>query len=272
MGFWGHQLIADHSTHQHLTFADGSSPVTWRQGIKHDAAEIMELHWDQRARQWCNGSGQSIDIEPEFLYPLAKAADLAAPPAARPRRALVITQHKIGDDTTALAQTAPRLWAYLQSHAGRFDQRKSSIYRDQPPFALFGIGSYTFAPYKVAISGLRKQPVFSALGPRDGKPTVVDDASYLLPCTTAEEAALLAALHNDPISLALIHSAAFITAKRPITKALLQRINLQAILSATDRPTLLARATEILEDQLSVTQSERLTDTLKQLEQAFVSQ
>ena len=52
--------------------------------------------------------------------------------------------------------SAPRLWSYLQAHAGSFTNRKSSIYRGQPPFALFGIGPYSFAPFKVAIGGLQQ--------------------------------------------------------------------------------------------------------------------
>ena len=48
------------------------------------------------------------------------------------------------------------MWSYLQAHGARFARRKSSIYHGQPPFALFGIGPYSFAPFKVAILNLKQ--------------------------------------------------------------------------------------------------------------------
>ena len=63
---------------------------------------------------------------------------------------------------------------------------------------------------------------------------------------------MLAALCNDPITLAFLRSASFKTAKRPITKALLQRIDLLAILKRTDRRALSKRARDIHERELGV--------------------
>jgi hypothetical protein len=269
MGFWGSSLIADRVEHQKWEFADGRSPRTWRQGIKHDAAGVMELRREPGNDCWLNRSGEVVDVEREHVYPLVKAADLGFDRAGRPARGVIVTQSKIGADTTDLARTAPRLWAYLQSHAVEFARRKSSIYRGQPPFALFGIGPYTFAPYKVAISGLRKQPQFRALGLEEGKPVILDDASYLLPCATAPEAALLAAICNDPITLGLIRSAAFIDDKRPITKALLQRLDLAAVLERTDRTELLDRACMILHDASIIGTLDSLDRMLEKLEREF---
>ena len=62
----------------------------------------------------------------------------------------------------------------------------------------------------------------------------------------------MAALCNDPIALELIRSASFPDAKRPITKALLQRLDLRAILERTDRRRLQARAEALLTDELAV--------------------
>ena len=142
-----------------------------------------------------------------------------------------------------MAETAPRLWAYLQAHCRSVrptaDRRSIAA---SPDFALFGVGPYSFAPFKVAICGLHKAPSFRALGPRGGRPVMLDDTCYFLPCSTAEEAAVLAALCNDPIALDFIRSASFPDAKRPITKALLQRLDLAAILKEADRHLLLTRA------------------------------
>ena len=141
---------------------------------------------------------------------------------------MLVTQERIGQDTTPLARAAPRLWSYLQAHSESFSARKSSIYRGQPPFAMFGIGPYSFAPFKVAIGGFHKEPRFRAIGPRAGQPMMFDDTCYFLPCYSAAQAAVLTALCNDPITLAFLRSASFKSAKRPITKALLQRIDLAA--------------------------------------------
>ena len=63
---------------------------------------------------------------------------------------------------------------------------------------------------------------------------MLDDTCYLLPCQTAVEAAVLAALCNDPVALELIRALSFPDAKRPVTKGLLQRIDLSAILMQAD--------------------------------------
>ena len=127
-----------------------------------------------------------------------------------------------------------------------FDKRKSSIYRRQPPFAYFGLGDYSFSPYKVAVFGLHKTPVFRAIGPRQGRPVMFDDTCYFVSCSSGMQAALIASLLNDPMSLAFLNSIAFWDAKRPITKKLLQRIDLIALLHQIDRSHLMPRANATL--------------------------
>jgi hypothetical protein len=261
VGFAAGKLIADCEAHARWSFADGACPRTWRQGLKHDAAGVMELHrpprtdvgrraFDRDAAHWCNKDNEIVAVEPEFIYPLVKGTDLARPSGKTIERAVLVTQQRIGQDTIALAHEAPRLWSYLEAHQTRFHKRRSSIYRGRPPFAIFGIGPYSFAPFKVAISGLHKTPVFRALGPIGGRPVMLDDTCYFLPCATAEEAAVLAAICNDPSTLGLIAALSVREAKRPVTKALLQRLDLEAILGRTDHTLLAARAQALLEDEL----------------------
>ena len=168
-----------------------------------------------------------------------------------------------------LAGAAPRLWGYLQAHSASFSKRRSSIYHGKPPFAIFGIGPYSFAPFKVAIAALYKDPRFRALGPRDGKPMMLDDTCYFLPCSSAPEAAVLTALCNDPIAIAFLRSASFRTAKRPLTKALLQRMDLGAILRASDRSALKARAREVQERELEIDSGGEIPDAIAELDQQF---
>jgi hypothetical protein len=269
MGFAGGWLVADCDAHARWAFADGVCPRTWRQGLKHDAAAVMELARDPVANKWRNRAGEIVDVESRFLYPLRKGSDVSASPREAPERAVLVTQKRLNGDTRGLQCAAPRLWSYLQRHAAVFAGRKSSIYRGRPPFALFGVGPYSFGPFKVAIAGLCKEPRFQALGPRRGRPVMLDDTCYFLPCGSAAEAAVLGALCNDPITLEFIRAAQFRDAKRPITKKLLQRIDLAAILSRTKRAALLRRAKRVLDDELDGQHAEPLSEVVDRLEAEF---
>ncbi len=235
LGLEGGRLIADVDAHRRARFADGACPLTWRQGVKHDAAGVMELaHGPDGLLR--NKLGEAVDVEEDHLYPLLKGTDLAGSGRPRPRLSVVVTQRRLGEDTRDLERRSPRLWAYLRAHADAFDRRKSSIYRGRPPFAMFGVGDYSFAPHKVAISGMHKAPRFRALGPVEGRPTLVDDTCYFLPCRTAGQAATLAGALNGPAALDLVRALAFPDAKRPITQAVLRRVDLKALLAHDARP------------------------------------
>ncbi len=240
-GIAGGRLVADITAYKRSAFADGICPFTWRQGLKHDAAPVMELTRDSSG---ClhNKLGETVIAEPEYLYPLVKSTDLFHQANVMPHRAVIVTQKRLGDDTHQLQQTAPGLWSYLTAHTGIFARRKSSIYRGKPPFSMFGIGDYSFAPYKVAISGLHKIPRFRAIQPVGGRPVMLDDTCYFIACYSPEQAAFLTCLLNDPLCLELIYSRFFSDAKRPITKKLLQRIDLKALFDRIELQSLLSGA------------------------------
>jgi hypothetical protein len=227
MGLVDGSLVADVDAHLASARYDGKSPAVWRQGVKHDVAAVMELKADEEGKL-CNALSETVDVEEDWVYPLLKGSDVNA--GRRPARSVIVTQRALGDETRGIRHAAPGLWAYLESHSERFAARKSSIYRNRPAFSMFGIGDYTFSPWKVAVSGLHKNPKFQLVGPYDGRPVLFDDTSYFLPCQSAAEAAiLLGALRSEPASQ-LLKSLLFIDAKRPVTKKLLQRIDLAAIL------------------------------------------
>ncbi len=234
-------IVADLPAYRRSEFADGAGPIAWRQGVKHDATAVMELT-PQPGGGWANGLGEPVEVEADRIYPWFKATDLARGTNPEPRRSVLITQKSLGDDPRDLARTAPRLWDYLQRHADRFARRKSSIYRGRPPFALFGVGPYTFSPFKVAISGLHKAFRFRAIGLVDGRPPLVDDTCYFLPCPTAEAACTLAGALNGPEVADLLLGLTFLDNKRPVTKAVLRRIDPRAVLARTDRDSLRSRA------------------------------
>ncbi len=263
IGVINNQLV-NIEAHTSLHMPEGTSSLTWRQGLKHDAASVVELIVDPTS-QLRNKQGNVVQVEQAYIYPLFKSSDLAGKSTVKPKRAIIVPHKHIGDDTRQLAITAPQLWKYLTDHHQVFEQRKSSIYENKPPFTYFGIGDYSFAPYKVAISGMYKTPQFRALGPIDGKPMMLDDTCYFIPCRTGEQAALIVSLLKEPLCLELLHTITFWDAKRPITKKILQRIDLLAILHRVNVQTIILRAQHELTTLLPQTDSiwpERLEDLL----------
>lgn len=246
IGMVGKQLVTNMMAYQRVASINGISPVMWRQGLKHDAASVMELSYNEQGNLH-NKSGEIIAVESDYIYPLLKSSDLFNDVNVYPHRAVIVPQTRSGENTWALKQAAPRLWSYLTTHMDIFSQRKSSIYQGQPPFTIFGIGPYSFALYKVGISGLHKSPRFRAIGPVDGLPVMLDDTCYFVACNSAEQAAFLTALLNDPLCLEFIQSVAFLDAKRPITKNLLQRIDLKALYNKVDRQVHVLRVKDELE-------------------------
>jgi predicted RNA methylase len=205
----------------------GNSPYQWRSGIKHDCAPIMEL--EPANGKYLNKLGETVQIEGDYLYPLLKSSDIANGGTARPYRYLLVTQKSVGEDTKAIQVTAPQTWAYLQTHREYLDGRKSRIYQNRPRFSIFGVGNYSFSPWKVVISGMYKELNFTAVGPHQGKPVVLDDTCYFLPCHSEAEASLLSQLLNSTIAREFFQSLIFWDNKRPITKKILQQLDLFAL-------------------------------------------
>lgn len=231
-GWHDDKFVADLALYQQGRAFDGVCPLVWRQGLKHDCAPVMELRVEDG--RFVNGLGEEVDVEPEWVFPLWKSSDLKGNVAASARRFVIVPQKRLGEDTDCLRHHAPRLWAYLQAHRGALQARKSSIYRGKPAFSVFGLGPYSFACWKVAVSGLYKTPRFSVLQARDGQPPMVDDTAYLLPFERRDEALLVAFLLQSAPARILVESLAFADAKRPFTKDVLMRLDLNALrLAAT---------------------------------------
>jgi len=201
------------------------SDPAWRSGLKHDCAAVMELRRVDGG--WKNRAGRSVSIEPERRAPFAKASDLHHGRSVH--RAIVLTQRHPSEDTAALERTSPRTWAYLLEHAERLDARRSRVWRGRPRFGLFGVGPYSFAPWKVAVSGLHEALHFRVLGPVDGQPVLLDDTSYFLPYTTEQAARDALARLQHPRTRAFLAARTFPDAKRKITARRLQRLDLSRV-------------------------------------------
>jgi hypothetical protein len=170
-------------------------------------------------------NGEAVELEPDCLYPLLKSTDLFHGRLS-PRRAILVPQRHPGEATAPLALHVPLTYAYLQRHASQLQARRSRIYKGQPPFAVFGVGPYSFAPWKVAVSSLHKQARFRVLGPVQGRPIILDDTCYLLPFDTESQATQAAHFLNSEPAQMFLRARFFSDAKRPLTQKMLARLAL----------------------------------------------
>ncbi|MBU6187430.1 MAG: N-6 DNA methylase [Cyanobacteria bacterium REEB444] len=201
---------------------------TWRSGIKHDCSKVMELE-QVGDGLFQNGMRQKYLLETEYLYPLLKSSDIGNGRVTTCRKLVLLTQKIIGDDTSIIKDKAPNTWQYLLEHVALLSSRKSSIYKNKPPYSIFGIGEYSFKKWKIAISGLYKRLNFWLVKPIDNKPVMLDDTVNFLSFDTEEEANFILSLLNSKPSLEFLESMIFWDEKRPITIDILRRLSLKAV-------------------------------------------
>ncbi len=229
IGLAGGVIVADFDAWERTHHLRAASPLKWRSGIKHDCSKVMEFQID--GGQLRNGFGQAVDLEDEYLFPMLKTSEVARGKTGHCKRRMLVPQRRIGEITSDIAIRAPKTWAYLQSHRERLSRRGSSIYRDKPDFSIFGVGEYSFAPWKVAVSGMYKSLRFTIVGPHEGKPTVLDDITNFMPCQSEAGASLLHSMLASQPAQMFFRAYIFWDAKRPITVELLSRLNLHALAS-----------------------------------------
>ena len=149
-------IVSNVSKYEQWKHLRGQDPkYTWRSGVKHDCAKIMEL--EPIPEGYKNGLGERVQCEDEYIYPLLKGSDVGNGRTTFCRKVVLITQKSVGENTAVIEHTAPRTWAYLTNHRKYFDDRKSSIYTNKPLFSMFGVGNYSFKQWKIAISGFYKK-------------------------------------------------------------------------------------------------------------------
>ena len=203
----------------------GSSELKWRSGVKHDCSEVMELK--EQDGILINGLGEKVDIESTYVYPLLKGSDVANNRVKTTSRFVIVTQKTVGEPTNTIKHIAPKTWKYLEKHGKLLDNRKSRIYRDNPRFSIFGVGAYTFLPYKIAICGLYKKLEFRLVGEIKDKPAVFDDTVYFLSFDSEKEARnVLYTLSSQNVQ-DFFSSMIFWDEKRPIKTSVLNKLNLQ---------------------------------------------
>lgn len=199
----------------------------WRSGIKHDCSKVMELERiDNRLK---NGFGEYVDIEDDYIYPLLKSSDIGNGRTEFYRKMVLITQKSVGEDTSTIQIMAPKTWKYLCEHKEFLEKRQSSIYKNKPPYSVFGVGAYTFKKWKIAISALYKKLNFNLIDPLDGKIVAFDDTVNFLSFDSEDEAKFVFSLLTSTSALKFLDAMIFWDEKRPITIDVLKRLSLKAV-------------------------------------------
>jgi hypothetical protein len=223
LGWVNNKFASDVEKYEKYQHFDGVCPYEWRQGIKHDCAKVMEL--ERIDGGFRNGLGEEFELEEDLVYGILKSSDLKAETIDVSRKYTIVTQKRIGQETLPILAKLPKTKAYLERHKDYLLRRKSSIYSGKPMYSIFGVGDYSFKPYKVAISGLYKQTKFTLVKP-NGTVLLLDDTCYFIGFDTFEEAKKVQFELNKPEIQEFIASFMFTDAKRAITKDLLMRIGL----------------------------------------------
>lgn len=217
-------LVSDADAFQRARGMLGQAQLRWRSGLKHDASSVLEL--EEVGGEFRNKIGERISIESDFIFPLMKGSDLGSKRPSTKVRSILVPQCNIGDDTGKIKHMAPKTWQYLQSHRATFAARKSVIYKKGGDFAIFGIGEYSFKPWKIAIGALYKSLNFCLVAPVDGRPVMFDDTVYFVGFDTYDEASrYFAQLHTEQVQ-SLIKSMIFWDDMRPVKTEILNRIDL----------------------------------------------
>ncbi len=220
---------------------DGACCFEWRQGIKHDCNKIMEL--EKEGDYYHNNKGDSVMLEDDLLYPLLKSSNLKEAVVSSSQKSIIITQHKLKEDTSYIKEEYPLVWNYLINNRDYFSNRKSNIYNNAPEFSIFGIGDYTFKKYKVAISGFYKKGLFCLV--HNKKSMMLDDTCYYLSFDDYDSAYITMLILNSWVVKAFLKSVVSLDSKRPYTKSVLKRIDLSKALKLLDYNDLLETENEL---------------------------
>ncbi len=226
-GWVNDKFVSSINKYKQSSHIDGYSRLIWRSGMKHDCSKVMELN--QIEAYYTNKLGEKIFIEDNIVYRLLKSSDLKNIDVTSSRKFTIVTQRKIGQDTSYIKQELPKTYQYLCNNEQYFSSRKSSIYNGKPRFSIFGIGDYSFKLHKIAISGLYKKTTFSYVGPDKSKPMMLDDTCYFIGFNAKAQAKIAQFLLNSQIVQSFLNSIVFSDSKRSINKDILMRIDLYKV-------------------------------------------
>ncbi|MFP3297424.1 MAG: class I SAM-dependent DNA methyltransferase, partial [Vulcanisaeta sp.] len=159
-----------------------------------------------------------VKVEPDLVYPLIRGEDVKKWYVEFKDRYVIIPH----DQRTAkpisesdMKVKWPFTYHYLENYKNELDNR--SVHKlwgkGNPFYAVYDIGAYTFASYKVvwkriagAITGKAVSFASAVVEPIDGKPVIPDDGTILVETETSDEAYYIAGVLNSVIARSIIAS------------------------------------------------------------------
>lgn len=257
-GWVKNDFVSDVDKYKYTSDIEGKCQFEWRQGIKHDLSMIMEL--EKKNNIYVNGQGKEFELEEDLVYGFLKSSDLKVPVIRDCRKITIVTQKTVGESTHYIKELFPKTFDYLKQNEEKFKQRKSSIYKNKPDYSIFGVGEYSFKPFKVAISGLYKRYLFSLILPIYEKPAMLDDTCYMIGFDNIEYAAYSMILLNSEKAEDFLKSITFPDAKRIFTKDGLMRVDLLKLLQTVKQEYMHAEVKKLNDSFMLGIKDNRLND------------
>jgi hypothetical protein len=225
IGYHNNLLVKDINSFNKLSNLYAvNSGTKWRSGVKHDCSNVMEFR--KIDNLYVNGLGEAVELEETYLFPLFKGSDVAQNRINATDRYILVTQKFIGESTENIKTIAPKTGRYLEKCGQYLDNRKSKIYQNNPRYSIFGVGDYSFQPWKIAICGLYKKLDFRLIGEIANKPAIFDDTVYFLSFDSERVARQTFELLNSSPAINFYSSMVFWDEKRPIKSSILNCLNL----------------------------------------------
>ena len=215
-------------------FIEGRCPYEIRHGLKHDVADVIIVnpieHKGGRLIIQSEEGKEIYEIEAGAVYPFLQPRHIGAW-EINGYTYVIIPQRKAGEDNEKkFARTLPLTYRYLERFKDQFLSRKSRIFTKKPFYGLFGLGNYTWKPYKVCWCGLGFKPEFVVVDSVNdqllGEKLLIPDGTiYFIPLDTKEEAHFVCAVLNSELVRRFL-SARSGKSKRGLSKKVMEQIAL----------------------------------------------
>lgn len=192
-----------------------------RHGLKDDATAVFGID-----------RGTLPRVDEELVYPYLQSRHIRRW-GTNGHDLRLVPQRRAGEDNEAtLRETYPATYDYLRDHREALLDRQSSWLDRGPFYSVFGLGEYTWAPYRVVWCRLGFKPEFAVVTTRSdpdvGEKQVVPGDHYMFVATDSRETAhfLCALLNAAPYRRTLRGRAS--DGKASLSKAVVSELALPA--------------------------------------------
>ena len=164
-----------------------------RQGVKDDADNVFQF----------TSRAEIPGIEQKRIYPSIRSTHITRFGIDGYDHRLIPVNHPSGTGVN-LKEQYPDTYQYLKRNESSLDERQSNVFDSGPFYTVFGVGDYTWAPYKVAWCRLGHNPEFAVLSGVDDDDDVVsekcivpNDHFLYIPCQDGNTAHFLCSVLNS---------------------------------------------------------------------------